>query len=71
MFPEKIYIVYIKWILAVFVLGMFLICTLVYIKKSLREFGGVTGDTAGYYVVVSEVLAVDILAAAILFLKGI
>ena len=66
-----IYMVYINWILAVFVLGMFLICTLVYIKRSLREFGGVTGDTAGYYVVVSEVLAVDILAAAILFLKGI
>lgn len=64
-----IYMVYINWMLATFALGIFAIYTLVYINRSLKEFGGVTGDTAGYYVVVSEVIAVDMLAAAMLLLK--
>ncbi len=35
--------------------------TYIYKRKCVREFGGVTGDTAGHYVVVSETLSIVIL----------
>ena len=44
----------------ILILGL-LFHTYIYKRKCIREFGGVTGDTAGYYVVVSETLSIIIL----------
>ncbi|MCR5356377.1 MAG: adenosylcobinamide-GDP ribazoletransferase [Lachnospiraceae bacterium] len=40
----------------------FFVYTLIYAVKMIREFGGIVGDTAGYFVVVSEVFATCVLA---------
>ncbi len=44
----------------VLILGL-LFYTYLYKGKCVREFGGVTGDTAGYYVVTAETLSIMIL----------
>lgn len=41
----------------------FIIFTLYYMHMTKKEFGGVTGDTAGYYVTVGEVFALTVIAA--------
>ena len=46
-----------------------LLAVLWYRYKSLKEFGGVTGDTAGYYVVLSETWMLVAAAAAGLLMK--
>ena len=47
------------------VAGAFAVCTVFYRYRSYRDFGGVTGDTAGYFVTVSEIAAAACLAAAL------
>ena len=39
------------------------VCTVYYRRRSCREFGGVTGDTAGYFLLLSE--AAIVIAAAV------
>ncbi len=56
------------YLLAVF--AAFLIAVILYRHMALKQFGGVTGDTAGYFLVVSEVFATDVLAFAHLILKS-
>ena len=48
----------------------FIVFTCFYKHMTTKEFGGVTGDTAGYYVTVSEVFALAILAVAAMLLIG-
>ena len=49
------------------ILLTFAVFTLVYRHITFRNFGGVTGDTAGYYVTMSETVAVFVLAIATRF----
>ena len=51
---------------ALAVLVIFALFVLYYRYMTYKQFGGVTGDTAGYFVTVSEVLACIALAAVIL-----
>ena len=44
------------------VAATFALCTVVYRKRAYSEFGGVTGDTAGYFLVTSETFAAAVLA---------
>ena len=52
------------------ILAVFIIFTLFYRHMTTKEFGGVTGDTAGYYVTTSEVFALAALAVAAMLLMG-
>lgn len=52
------------------ILAVFIIFTLFYGHMTTKEFGGVTGDTAGYYVTTSEVFALAALAVAAMLLMG-
>ena len=45
--------------------------TLVYVRIATKNFGGVTGDTAGYYVVGSETAAAAFLAVCVQILKAL
>lgn len=49
-------------IYAAFMIAAFLLFTVYYRYRSYKEFGGVTGDTAGYFVTMSEILAMIVLA---------
>ena len=49
------------------VLVSFALFTVWYARKMKKEFGGVSGDTAGYFVTVSEIVAVIVLAAGCLY----
>lgn len=44
----------------------FLLFTAYYAYKTKKEFGGVTGDTAGYFVTAGEIAAIDAIALAAL-----
>jgi len=50
--------------LAVSVLAALILFTIRYRKKTASEFGGVTGDTAGYFVTAFEALAALVMGAA-------
>ena len=50
------------------VIAAFSLFTVYYRYKVYREFGGVTGDTAGYYLTAGEITAAVSLAAAVCFL---
>ncbi len=43
----------------------FALCTVVYRHRAYKEFGGVTGDTAGYFLTVSETFAAVALAVVL------
>lgn len=47
------------------VTAVFVLCTAFYRHRSYRDFGGVTGDTAGYFLTISEITAMAALAAAL------
>lgn len=49
------------------VLGAFVLMSLYYRWKMQKEFGGVTGDTAGYFVVSAETFSCIVYAASLLF----
>ncbi len=46
--------------------AVFAVFTWIYAKKTDREFGGVTGDTAGYFITAGETAALSVLALALL-----
>lgn len=48
-------------------LAALLVCFLYYRYRSVKELGGITGDTAGYFVTVSETAAAVVLATACLW----
>ena len=52
------------------ILAAFIVFTCFYKHMTMKEFGGVTGDTAGYYVTASEVFALAILAISAMLLIG-
>ena len=52
------------------ILAVFALFTVYYLLMTKKNFGGVTGDTAGYYVTMGEVLAVCAMAIAALILLG-
>lgn len=52
------------------ILAAFIVFTLFYRHMTKNEFGGVTGDMAGYYVAASEVFALAVLAVAAMLLIG-
>lgn len=45
---------------------VFALCILFYVKRIAVQFGGVTGDTAGYFLTVSETAAALALALSVL-----
>ncbi|MBR6451244.1 MAG: adenosylcobinamide-GDP ribazoletransferase [Lachnospiraceae bacterium] len=49
------------------VLVSFALFTVWYARKMKKEFGGVSGDTAGYFVTASEIVAAIVLAAGCLY----
>ena len=55
--------------IAVPVLAFFALCTAYYKKKTVKEFGGVTGDTAGYLVCISETGAALIASVVLLIMR--
>lgn len=56
--------IYIEWLPGVLVSIGLLLCTAYYRYKSYKEFGGVTGDTSGYFLVIGEGLSLFILAVS-------
>ena len=60
--------VLLNMICGVAVIAAFALFTFYYKHKAYREFGGVTGDTAGYFLTAGEITAAVFLAAAVCFL---
>ena len=56
------YVAYTDMWSAITLIGAGIFFTLIYKRMVLKNFGGVSGDTAGYYVTVSEVFAICVLA---------
>ncbi len=54
---------------AAFMQAAFVLFTVYYRILTYRQFGGVTGDTAGYYVTVSELSAVIFIALGVLIFR--
>lgn len=50
--------IFIDYVSALVALSVFLLFFLFYKKKVYKEFGGITGDTAGFYVTMTELLMV-------------
>ncbi|MBQ6441373.1 MAG: adenosylcobinamide-GDP ribazoletransferase [Lachnospiraceae bacterium] len=48
------------------ILGTYVLSALFYRRKMLKEFGGVTGDTAGWFVVCAETFSCAVYAASLL-----
>ena len=48
---------------------VFTVFALFYKRMTIREFGGVTGDTAGYFVVAGQTVAIDAIALTILVMS--
>ncbi len=60
---------YINIFITLMIFAAFLVCLLCYMYMTKKEFGGVTGDTAGYFVTVSE--TVNLIVIAIIVMTGI
>jgi len=49
-----------------------LICTFIYYyKMSVKQFGGITGDLSGYFVVISELVSIIVIATCSIILERI
>lgn len=57
-----VYVAYTDIWAAITLIGAYIFFTLIYRSMVLKNFGGVSGDTAGYYVTVSEVFAICVIA---------
>ncbi len=56
--------IYIEWLPGLLVSIGLLLCTFYYRHKAYKEFGGVTGDTSGFFLVIAEGLSLFILAVS-------
>ena len=56
--------IYIQWLSGLLVSIGLLLCTFYYRHKAYKEFGGVTGDTSGFFLVIAEGLSLFILAVS-------
>ncbi len=60
--------IYVMWLSAVYggvIILTFALCTVGYRFTAYRGFGGVTGDTAGFFLCVSEIIAAAVLAVMV------
>jgi adenosylcobinamide-GDP ribazoletransferase len=48
------FLMIVEWRLGLLEIGAALLCVFYYRYRSYKEFGGITGDTAGYFVCISE-----------------
>lgn len=54
---------------ACFITASFALFTIMYAHFVRKSFGGVTGDTAGYFVVAGEVISIDAIAVLTVFMR--
>ncbi|MBR3307594.1 MAG: adenosylcobinamide-GDP ribazoletransferase [Lachnospiraceae bacterium] len=69
MIPAAGLMIYADMLHAPFIAAVFAVYTPLYRRKMLREFGGVSGDTAGYFVTRSEMWACLAYGLSLLILK--